>query len=66
MKLLLKFLIYSIALLVLVILALKVFSNHPHEQLLFIFPSVFLFAGSNMMDDILPNPVMQMRFIKGR
>ena len=52
MKVVLKYLIYSIAIVILVVGCLSVFKNHPEVQFAFIMPGLFIVAYSLIRDDI--------------
>jgi hypothetical protein len=66
MNLLLKYLIYSVVLVVLLTSALKIFSYHPEAQLAFMFPGMFLFIISLILDDLLPFTSARLYLTKGR
>jgi hypothetical protein len=52
MKLLIKYLIYSMIMIAIILVSLNIFRNHPEAQLAFIFPGIFLVAFSEFIDDI--------------
>ncbi|RFZ81698.1 hypothetical protein DYU05_17900 [Mucilaginibacter terrenus] len=53
MKLLIRYTIYSVIIVVLLLLALDVYRFHPEAQFAFIFPGIFLLAFSSIMDDAM-------------
>ncbi|AMR31508.1 hypothetical protein A0256_08745 [Mucilaginibacter sp. PAMC 26640] len=53
MKSLLKYAIYSIIIVTILIISLDIFRYHPEAQFAFIFPGIFLLIFSGIMDDAL-------------
>ncbi|MET3978577.1 hypothetical protein ABIB62_001146 [Mucilaginibacter sp. UYP25] len=51
MKSLIKYLIYSIVIVAIIVISMDIFSDHPEAQFAFIFPGIFLLAFSQIMDD---------------
>lgn len=51
MKLLIKYLIYSVVMVTIIVTCLNIFKDHPEAQFAFIFPGIFLVAFSKIMDD---------------
>lgn len=51
MKVLFKYLIYSVIIVTILLVSLDIFRYHPEAQFAFIFPGIFLLAFSNIMDD---------------
>jgi len=52
MKLLLKYILYSLLIVVLVAGTVLLYKTHPEAQLVFILPGVFILAFSRMSDDL--------------
>lgn len=53
MKSLLKYAIYSVIIVTILIISLDIFRYHPEAQFAFIFPGIFLLVFSGIMDDAL-------------
>jgi hypothetical protein len=52
MKLLLKYILYTLLIIVLVAGTVLLYKTHPEAQLAFILPGVFILAFSRMSDDL--------------
>jgi hypothetical protein len=52
MKVILKYLVYSIVIVALTVGCLMIFKNHPEVQLAFVMPGLFIVAYSLIRDDI--------------
>jgi hypothetical protein len=52
MKLLLKYILYSLLIIVLVSGTVLLYRTHPEAQLVFILPGIFILAFSRMSDDL--------------
>ena len=52
MKLLLKYILYTLLLIVLVAGTVLLYRTHPEAQLIFIVPGLFILAFSRMSDDL--------------
>jgi len=52
MKLLLKYILYSLLIIVLVAGTILLYRTHPEAQLAFILPGLFILAFSRMSDDL--------------
>ena len=52
MKLLIKYILYSLLIVVLVAGTVLLYKTHPEAQLVFILPGVFILAFSRMSDDL--------------
>jgi len=52
MKILLKYIIYSVTIVGLIVGCLMIFKNHPEVQFAFIMPGAFIIAYSLIRDDI--------------
>jgi hypothetical protein len=66
MKLLIKYLIYSLIIVTIVTASLQIFRDHPEAQFAFIFPGIFLFAISQIMDDVFPNASIRLRMYRSK
>ncbi|MBL4676363.1 MAG: hypothetical protein JKY70_09200 [Mucilaginibacter sp.] len=66
MKLVFKYVIYSIIIVGMVIASMDIFRNHPEAQFAFIFPGIFLLAFSHIMDDSFRKATHRLRFSRGR
>jgi hypothetical protein len=65
MKLLLKYILYTLLIIVLVAGTILIYRTHPEAQLAFILPGLFILAFSRMSDD-LDFKTFFPRFIKGK
>jgi hypothetical protein len=66
MKLLFKYVVYSLVIVCIVTAFLDIFRDHPEAQFAFIFPGIFLLAFSQIMDDIFPNRPMRLRITRSQ
>jgi hypothetical protein len=66
MKLVFKYIIYSIIIVGIVIASMDIFRNHPEAQFAFIFPGIFMLAFSQIMDDSFRKAVHRLRLSRGR
>ncbi|MBD1394182.1 hypothetical protein [Mucilaginibacter glaciei] len=66
MKLLIKYLIYSLVMVTILIISLNIFRDHPEAQFAFIFPGIFLVVFSKIMDDTVRNIAKHVRHPKFR
>ncbi|MFA6084362.1 hypothetical protein [Mucilaginibacter sp.] len=66
MKLLIKYLIYSVIMVTILLVSLNIFRDHPEAQFAFIFPGIFLVAFSEIMDDTFRNVSKRMHLSKQR
>jgi hypothetical protein len=66
MKLILKFVLYSVIIVSLVIGSLLFFKGHPDVQLAFLLPGIFIAVFSKIADDIYVKDRMRLRIAKGR
>jgi hypothetical protein len=65
MKLLLKYILYTLLIIILVSGTILVYRVHPEAQLAFILPGLFILAFSRMSDDLNFKAFLP-RFIKGK
>lgn len=66
MKLLIKYLIYSLIMVTIILVSWNIFKEHPEAQFAFIFPGIFLIAFSEIMDDTFRNVSKRVRLSKFR
>jgi hypothetical protein len=66
MKLLIKYVIYSLIMVTIITTSLTIFRDHPEAQFAFIFPGIFLLAFSEIMDDAFKNASRRMRILRSR
>lgn len=66
MKLLIKYLIYSVIMVTIMVTCLTIFKDHPEAQFAFIFPGIFLVVFSKIMDDTFRSFSKRVRFTKFR
>ena len=66
MKLLIKYVIYSVIMVTIILVSLNIFRDHPEAQFAFIFPGIFLVAFSEIMDDAFRKVTSRIRANKGR
>ncbi|MBK0377830.1 hypothetical protein [Mucilaginibacter segetis] len=67
MKSLFKYVLYSIIIVTIILSSLNIFRLHPEAQFAFIFPGIFLFAFSEIMDDTFRQGSRgRMHFLRGR
>ena len=52
MKLLLKYILYTLLIIVLIAGTILIYKTHPEAQLVFILPGLFIIAFSRMSDDL--------------
>ena len=62
MKSLIKYIIYSVVIVTIILVSLDIFRYHPEAQFAFIFPGIFLLAFSQIMDDTLRGISQRMKF----
>ena len=65
MKLLLKYILYSLIIISLVAGSILLYKTHPEAQLAFIIPGLFILTFSKMSDDLKFNSFF-LRFFKGK
>lgn len=66
MKLVFKYVIYSIIIVGIVVASMDIFRNHPEAQFAFIFPGIFMLAFSQIMDDSFRKAMTRLRLSRGR
>lgn len=66
MKLVFKYIIYSIIIVGIVVASMDIFRNHPEAQFAFIFPGIFMLAFSQIMDDSFRKVANRLRVSRGR
>lgn len=66
MKLLIKYLIYSVIMVTIILVSLNIFREHPEAQFAFIFPGIFLVAFSEIMDDTFRKVTKRIHLSKQR
>ncbi|QXV66704.1 hypothetical protein FPZ42_02945 [Mucilaginibacter achroorhodeus] len=66
MKLVFKYVIYSIIIVSIVVASMDIFRNHPEAQFAFIFPGIFLLAFSQIMDDSFRKVSHRLRYSRSR
>ncbi|MGY4535852.1 hypothetical protein ACVW0P_000246 [Mucilaginibacter sp. UYNi724] len=66
MKSLIKYLIYSIVIVAIIVISMDIFRDHPEAQFAFIFPGIFLLAFSQIMDDSFRKVSQRLRFSRNR
>jgi hypothetical protein len=66
MKSLLKYLIYSVVIVAIIVTSMDIFRSHPEAQFAFIFPGIFLLAFSHIMDDSFRKVSHRIRLSRGR
>ena len=66
MKSLIKYLIYSVVIVTIIVTSMNIFRNHPEAQFAFIFPGIFMIAFSQIMDNSLRKVTHRMRLSRGR
>lgn len=66
MRLLIKYLIYSLIMVAIITISLNIFREHPEAQFAFIFPGIFLIAFSEIMDDAFRKVTNRMRLSRNR
>ncbi|WP_454803420.1 hypothetical protein [Mucilaginibacter phyllosphaerae] len=66
MKTVIKYLIYSIIIIGIVVTSMDIFRDHPEAQFAFIFPGIFLLAFSQIMDDSFRKVSHRVRLSRGR
>jgi hypothetical protein len=64
MKTLIKYAIYSIIMVTIVVTSLSIFRNHPEAQFVFIFPGIFLVVFSEIMDNAFRKVSNRMRVFR--
>ena len=66
MKLIMKFLVYSVIVVILVTASTLIFKNHPEVQLAFLIPGVFIFVYSKIRDDVYMSTATRLRIARGK
>ncbi|MFD0794807.1 hypothetical protein ACFQZX_14365 [Mucilaginibacter litoreus] len=66
MKLLFKYIIYSVIIVGIIVASMDIFRNHPEAQFAFIFPGIFMLAFSQIMDDSFKKVSTRLRLSRGR
>lgn len=66
MKTVIKYLIYSIIIIGIVVTSMDIFRDHPEAQFAFIFPGIFLLAFSQIMDDSFRKVSHRVRLSRGK
>lgn len=66
MKTVMKFLVYSIIVVLLITASTLIFKNHPEVQLAFLIPGVFIFVYSKIRDDVYVSTATRLRMARGK
>ncbi|WP_374951787.1 hypothetical protein [Mucilaginibacter sp.] len=66
MRTLIKYLIYSLVIVTIILVSLSIFRDHPEAQFAFIFPGIFLVVFSEIMDDAFRNISKRVRVSRFR
>lgn len=66
MKSLIKYLIYALVIIGIIVTSMTIFRDHPEAQFAFIFPGIFMLAFSQIMDDSYRKVKQSLRFSRGR
>jgi hypothetical protein len=61
-----KFLVYSIIVVILVTASTLIFKNHPEVQLAFLIPGVFIFVYSKIRDEMYVSTAARLRMARGK